>query len=58
MKRTEWNEELMARREAVGERNGEAKWTTARKTGGGRKVHKRQANFNVELLHDAVWEGY
>jgi len=58
MKRTEWNEEFLAHKEAVGKRNGEAECTTARNTGGGRTVHKRQANFNVELLHDAVWEGY
>ena len=58
MKRTEWNEGLLARRETVGRRNGGPEWTTARKAGEKRTIHMRQANFNVELLHDTLWQVY
>lgn len=57
MKRTERNEGLAVRRAvACGRR--EMERTLDPKDGEARTVRKRQVNFNVELLHDTVWEGY
>lgn len=57
MKRMEHNEGLAVRRTVACGRKG-AEWTMTPKAGEARTIRKRQATFNVEFLHDTVWEGY
>lgn len=58
MKRTEWNKIMVTCNEAADDGNGGTEWFLTRKAVGMRTLRRRQANLNIGVLHDAVWEGY
>jgi len=54
MKKTEWNEGSVARKEAAGKKKEAIEMTVVRKAGNRKPFRNGQANFTAEIYQDAI----